>query len=53
MQKRNLADLLLDLRQQGRTVVMATHDVELAASCADRAILMGEGQIVVDGPRAR
>ncbi len=50
VQKRNLADLLLDLRQQGRTVVMATHDVELAASCADRVILMGEGQIVVDGP---
>ena len=50
VQKRNLADLLLDLRRQGRTVVMATHDVELAASCADRVILMGEGQIVVDGP---
>ena len=29
---------------------MATHDVELAAACADRVILMGEGQVVVDGP---
>ena len=29
---------------------MATHDVELAAACADRAVLMAEGQIVVDGP---
>jgi len=29
---------------------MATHDVELAAACADRAVLMAEGQIVIDGP---
>ena len=29
---------------------MATHDVELAAACADRVVLMAEGQIVVDGP---
>ena len=29
---------------------MATHDVELAAACADRVVLMGEGQVVVDGP---
>ena len=29
---------------------MATHDVELAAACADRVVLLGEGQVVVDGP---
>ena len=29
---------------------MATHDVELAAACADRVILMAESQVVVDGP---
>ena len=29
---------------------MATHDVELVAHCADRVIIMGEGQIVADGP---
>ena len=49
-QKRSLTDLLLGLKREGRTIVMATHDVELAAACADRAVLMAEGQIVVDGP---
>jgi energy-coupling factor transporter ATP-binding protein EcfA2 len=50
VQKRNLAELLLAMKREGRTVVMATHDVELAAACADRVVLMGEGQVVVDGP---
>jgi energy-coupling factor transport system ATP-binding protein len=29
---------------------MATHDVELVARCADRVVLLGDGQVVVDGP---
>jgi ATPase components of various ABC-type transport systems, contain duplicated ATPase len=33
----------------GGAVVLATHDVELAARCADRAIVMGDGEIVADG----
>jgi energy-coupling factor transport system ATP-binding protein len=49
-QKRSLTDLLLGLKREGRTIIMATHDVELAAACADRTVLMAEGQIVVDGP---
>ena len=49
-QKRSLTDLLLGMKREGRTIIMATHDVELAAACADRAVLMAEGQIVVDGP---
>ena len=35
---------------EGRTVVVVTHDVELVAQCAERVILMGDGDIVVDGP---
>jgi energy-coupling factor transport system ATP-binding protein len=49
-QKQNLARLLLALNRDGRTIIMATHDVELAAACADRVVLMGEGEVVVDGP---
>jgi energy-coupling factor transport system ATP-binding protein len=49
-QKHRLAGLLREMRSEGRTIVMATHDVELAAACADRVVLMAEGQIVVDGP---
>ncbi|MEJ5200285.1 MAG: ABC transporter ATP-binding protein, partial [Anaerolineae bacterium] len=49
-QKHRLTALLQELKQDGRTIIMATHDVELAAACADRVVLMAEGQIVVDGP---
>jgi energy-coupling factor transport system ATP-binding protein len=36
----------------GGTVVIATHDVELAARCASRVIVLGDGDVVADG-RAR
>ncbi|HIP96956.1 MAG TPA: energy-coupling factor ABC transporter ATP-binding protein [Anaerolineae bacterium] len=49
-QKEALAAFLHAQKREGRTVVMATHDVELVASCADRVIILGEGQVVVDGP---
>ncbi|HYI61828.1 MAG TPA: ATP-binding cassette domain-containing protein [Acidimicrobiales bacterium] len=34
----------------GGTVVVATHDVELAARCATRAVVLGGGEVVADGP---
>lgn len=48
--KEHLTAILNDLRCRGGTVVMATHDVELVAHCADRVVILGEGQVVVDGP---
>ena len=48
--KEALVAILLDLRRQGCTVLLATHDVELVARCADRVVLMGDGEIVVAGP---
>lgn len=49
-QKEALATFLQREKAQGHTVIMATHDVELVAACADRVILLGDGQVVVDGP---
>jgi energy-coupling factor transport system ATP-binding protein len=49
-QKEALAALLLDLKREGCTIIMATHDVELVAACADRVVLLAEGEVVVDGP---
>jgi energy-coupling factor transport system ATP-binding protein len=49
-QKAALVSFLQQERARGRTIIMATHDVELVASCADRVILLGDGQVVVDGP---
>jgi energy-coupling factor transport system ATP-binding protein len=48
--KEQLTAILNDLRRRGVTVVMATHDVELVARCADRVVILGEGEVVVDGP---
>jgi energy-coupling factor transporter ATP-binding protein EcfA2 len=49
-QKEALTTFLQAEKARGRTIVMATHDVELVARCADRVVLLGDGQIAVDGP---
>ena len=49
--KKELLDFLDDYRREGNTVIMVTHDVEMAAECADRVILLSEGRVVVDGSR--
>jgi energy-coupling factor transport system ATP-binding protein len=49
-QKQALLDIMRSLKAAGRAVLLATHDVELAAGCADRVVLMGDGEVVVDGP---
>jgi energy-coupling factor transport system ATP-binding protein len=50
--KVQLVAALRDLAADGRAVVLATHDVELAASVATRTLVLAEGEIVVDGPTA-
>jgi energy-coupling factor transport system ATP-binding protein len=35
--------------ERGGAVVLATHDVELAARCATRAIVLGDGDVVAEG----
>ena len=48
--KEKLLAILADLRHDGVAVLLATHDVELVAKCASRIIILGDGEIVVDGP---
>jgi energy-coupling factor transporter ATP-binding protein EcfA2 len=49
-QKEALVGFLLAQRAQGRAVLLATHDVELAARCADRVVILGAGAVLVEGP---
>ena len=42
--------LLIAYQQQGGSVFICTHDVELAAELANRVILLQQGQIIADGP---
>nr|WP_320160373.1 ATP-binding cassette domain-containing protein [uncultured Methanoregula sp.] len=42
----DLMELLDELNHEGKTIVISTHDVELAYPWADRAILLADGQII-------
>jgi energy-coupling factor transport system ATP-binding protein len=48
--KARLVEILGELAEDGHAVVLATHDVELAAEVATRAVVIAEGQVVADGP---
>lgn len=48
--KDGLAALTARLASRGAAVVVATHDVEFAATFADRVVLLGEGEVIADGP---
>jgi energy-coupling factor transport system ATP-binding protein len=50
--KQELVGILDTLAAEGRTVAIATHDVEFAAVGADRVIVMADGDVVADGPTA-
>jgi len=45
-----LAAHLRGLAARGVAVVVATHDLELAAAFAQRVVLLGDGAVVADGP---
>ena len=42
----DLMELLDELNHDGKTIVISTHDVELAYPWAERAILLADGQII-------
>jgi energy-coupling factor transport system ATP-binding protein len=48
--KARLGRVLADLAEAGHAVLLATHDVELVAEVADRVVILGDGEIVADGP---
>ncbi|MCX5197036.1 ATP-binding cassette domain-containing protein [Streptomyces sp. NBC_00249] len=50
--KARLIELLRTLAAEGHAIVLATHDVELAAELAHRVVILAGGEIVADGPTA-
>ena len=50
--KRRLVAVLRRLAAEGHGVVLATHDVELVADVAHRVVVIGDGEVVADGPAA-
>lgn len=49
--KKKLISYLDDYRQRGNTVIMVSHDVETIAECAQRVVLLSEGQVVAEGDK--
>jgi len=48
-QKEKLRQFILQMKAQGKTVVVVTHDVEFVAECNPRVVLMRGGKTVADG----
>ncbi|MEM2393753.1 MAG: ABC transporter ATP-binding protein [Candidatus Bathyarchaeia archaeon] len=48
-QKEKLRQFIMQLKEQGKTIVIVTHDVEFVAECSPRVVLMRGGKIVADG----
>jgi energy-coupling factor transport system ATP-binding protein len=55
MDREAKAGLAMELRRranEGQAVIVATHDPEFAAACANRAVLLADGRVIADGPSA-
>ncbi|MEU5270557.1 ABC transporter ATP-binding protein [Streptomyces hygroscopicus] len=50
--KARLVEVVRSLAADGHAIVLATHDVELAAELAHRVVILAEGEVVADGPTA-
>ena len=49
--KERLSAFLREYNARGNTVILVTHDLEFAADCCGRVLLMGAGQVLADGDK--
>lgn len=52
-QSLEIMDFLRKLNEQGHTVIIITHEMEIVARYARRTVVMSEGRIVLDGPTSK
>ena len=48
--KEQLGKILTELKNQGKTILMVSHDIDFCGEYADRCGLFSQGQIVSEGP---
>jgi sodium transport system ATP-binding protein len=46
---RNLREMLLTLKAQGRCVLFSSHVMQEVAALCDRAVIIGRGRVLADG----
>jgi polar amino acid transport system ATP-binding protein len=47
--KNEVLDVLVDLKREGLTLLMVTHEIGFARRAADRVVVLAEGKIIEDG----
>ena len=47
---REVLDVILDLAEQGRTMIIVTHEMQFARAVADRVLFLDGGRIIEDEP---
>ena len=47
--KTRLGDLALQMKEDGRTIMIISHDMEFVAKYADRVVVMTKGEVIMDG----
>lgn len=45
-----IAGVIATLRERGKTVIAITHDIDFCAENFQRVIVLGQGQVLLDGP---
>jgi energy-coupling factor transport system ATP-binding protein len=45
-----IANVIAELKKEGKTVITITHDIDFCAENFDRVIALSKGQILLDGP---
>jgi energy-coupling factor transport system ATP-binding protein len=51
--KQDLAQILKDLRAEGRAIVIVSHDLEFVAQCADRCVMVFDGNLIGESTTER
>jgi energy-coupling factor transport system ATP-binding protein len=50
LQQRDMMAMLKALHRKGHTIIMITHSMKIVEQYADRAVVLKEGAVVLDGP---
>jgi ABC-type polar amino acid transport system ATPase subunit len=51
--KNEVLGVLEDLKKEGLTILMVTHEIGFARRAADRVVVLAEGKLIEDGPPAQ
>jgi energy-coupling factor transport system ATP-binding protein len=46
----DIVEIAKNLNKQGNTIIMITHDMELVTKYTTRTVVLGNGEIILDGP---